>query len=192
MPHITIPSIGDIAMMASVTPAYMVKTLNPHAVVYEGLLDDETCDHIVEHLMYVEPYEYTGCGATTRECPELLHSLLEPIMQFTLDVNHEFWDFDVKTPGAWLQTYEAGGYYQLHSDAEIGQSRKLTTIALLSDPNDYEGGELRLIAYPIGYDLPRTRGTLVTFPAWLLHEVLPISSGLRQTINLGYWGPPFR
>ena len=190
----TIPKIEEIRKISDITPKYMYPQAIPHACVAEGALSDETCDAIIEEMNKLDPYGFHGCEATTRECTQPLHRCLSPITEFLLQSNSAFWRFelDEKNPAAWFQTYEAGEGYQVHRDGELGQQRKLTTVALLSSENQYEGGYLRLIPYPEYHTLPRTRGTMVTFPSWMLHDVTRVSNGVRQTINLGMFGPAFR
>lgn len=189
-----IPSLNDIKALAAITPKHMRPSINPSAVVLEGALTDEECDAIIAGFMFEEePYKHQACGAETREGRTPLRSSLNPIRHFAKEMNDIWWKFDLDDdPIAWLQTYEAGGVYQPHTDDEPSQSRKFTTIALLSHPAQYEGGQLRIVPYPHVYDIPKTRGTMVAFPSWMLHDVLPIEFGIRQTINMGFWGPPFR
>ncbi len=192
-PFYTYPDNQLIEQTAANTPEYMHPNEQPWAVVYEGLLSDAECDEIVRTQMKIEPYEFEHCGAVTRECNRPLHESLHPIWSFIHQMNDIFWDFDVDpTGGAWLQTYEAGGDYQLHMDGSIGQTRKLTAVAMLSKPEDYKGGDLCLHVVPNREVIPNTRGTICVFPHWLIHDVTPVTWGLRQTINLGLWGPPFK
>jgi PKHD-type hydroxylase len=79
-----------------------------------------------------------------------------------------------------------------YTQGAIGFSRKLTSVILLTDPSEYEGGALSLLIYPELIDIPKTRGTMVVFPSWLLHQVSPVENGIRQTLNVGFYGPPFR
>lgn len=188
----TIPATEYIDEVVKRTPSYMQPNISPNAIVGEGLLTDEQCDTIILEMSKLDSYNFTNCNAVTRECPRPLSSVLDPIVEFTRMVNEAAWEFVIDECGAWFQTYTSGMDYQIHTDATIGQTRKLTTVALLSDPSSYEGGLLRVIPYPAYEAIPRTRGTLVTFPGWMLHEVTPVHSGLRQTINLGIWGPPWR
>lgn len=163
----------------------------PYAVILEGILSDEVCDHISDSLSSLETYSFRACGAQTRECesdPSL--GPLESIARFT---NDTYWGYDLD-PGqhSWLQTYEAGNSYMRHFDGAPGQTRKLTAVLMLSDPAAYAGGDLEIFVVPTSIKIPRTRGTVVVFQPWLEHEVTPVSSGIRQTINMGFWGPEFR
>jgi predicted 2-oxoglutarate/Fe(II)-dependent dioxygenase YbiX len=40
--------------------------------------------------------------------------------------------------------------------------------------------------------MPRTRGTLVVFPGWTVHEVEPVTAGERWALIVNGWGPPLR
>jgi hypothetical protein len=189
----SVPSLEELKHIVTPVPMYMRPTLLPYFVVCEGALSNEICDSIIYTLMKEDGYRFEGCEAETRECSRPLHPVLNPIFQFTWSMNSIWWNFVLDNePGAWLQTYEVGDSYDTHTDGSLGQTRKLTTIALLSDPADYDGGQLRMIPYPEQHHIPKTRGTLCVFPPWMLHDVSPVERGLRQTINMGFWGPPFR
>lgn len=189
----SIPNSRYLRTAEEATPDYMYPSPNPLAIVWEGALSHEVCNAILDKYMDEEPYPFTGCDANTRECPRPLGSVLDPIRNFGLDVNDFWWKFYLgKNPGAWLQSYEVGDGYQLHMDGTIGQTRKLTVIALLTEPSNYEGGTLRVVSPPSEFDIPKTRGTMCVIPAWTLHDVTPVERGFRQTLNLGFYGPPFR
>lgn len=174
-------------------PDYMHPNSSPWFVVSEGHLTEQTCRDIQRAAFAVEPYTFEHCNASTREFAPPLDSIFDPISQFLLESNEAYWQYDLGDEGAaWLQTYFEGNDYQLHMDGAIGQVRKLTAVALLSDSNDYVGGDLHIHIPPNDLVVPRTKGTIVVFPFWVLHEVAPITRGMRQSVNLGYWGPPFK
>ena len=85
-----------------------------------------------------------------------------------------------------------GGGYGMDVDAVAGQTRKLTAVAMLTPPTEYAGGDLELHTPEETFLIPRTQGTIVVFQPWIHHQVTKIHSGVRQTINFGFWGPPFR
>jgi len=67
------------------------------------------------------------------------------------------------------------------------------TISLqLSGPDDYEGCELQVRAGNKIDVAPKERGTLIAFPANVLHQVTPIRSGLRRSLVVWAVGPEFR
>lgn len=194
----TIPNQDVINLKKKLLPSYMYPTGQPAAVMFVGFLSDDECDAIIEHGEQITPYKTKGCRAVTREYPappRLLPAELHYISQVGLYANEVYWGFDIRrtSTSAWLQTYDPPGDYHIHTDAAIGQSRKLTAVALLTDPSKYEGADLQLHNWQGKPDvIDRTRGTVVVFPGWTVHEVTEITWGHRQTINMGWWGPPFK
>lgn len=63
--------------------------------------------------------------------------------------------------------------------------RKINLSLQLSDPNDYEGGDLVID----GYVSSREFGTGIFFPANVFHEVTPITRGARTSLIGHSWGP---
>lgn len=186
------PPLFELKLRASETPEYMVPSELPYAVALEGALTDRECDKIQSEFMELEPYSVPHCNAVTREKIGHAYSL-DLVYAFSKSVNEMYWKYDLNPQtAAWMQTYGAGNDYQLHMDGSPGQTRKLTAVVMLTDPGLYSGGELVLLAQPAEYIVPKTRGTIVFFPHWLLHRVDPVTRGMRQTINLGYWGPSFK
>jgi hypothetical protein len=176
------------------TAQWMYPNDTPWIAFEEGVLTQEQCVDILRFMFSEEEYQFPHCNARTRECPRPLNTIFDPIAQFLLQANEEFWNYklDVASAGAWMQTYFPGDNYQAHMDGLIGQTRKLTAVAMLTDPSKYEGGDLEIYIPPNRFAVPNTIGSIVVFPHWVIHEVMPIKSGVRQTINLGFWGPPFR
>jgi hypothetical protein len=189
----TLPEMPELSVVASQVEPYMRPNTLPTAVVAEGYLSAEECGSIQQQMATISPYNFKKCNATTRQAPRPLPRVFDPLIQFTLGINNMFWDFNLdEEPAAWMQTYQEGNDYDLHSDGSLGQSRKLTAVLLLSPPKQYVGGELEISATPAKYRVPRTQGTVVVFPGWVLHRVLKVTAGQRRTINLGFWGPPFK
>jgi PKHD-type hydroxylase len=63
-------------------------------------------------------------------------------------------------------------------------------IAFLTPPDEYEGGELML--KPAQYTVPQPQGALVIFPAWIPHEVKPVTAGIRRSLVTWVIGPCVR
>ena len=91
-----------------------------------------------------------------------------------------------------------GGHFDWHKDYgrdpgdPAREPRKLTLSLQLSDPSGYEGCELQVRAGNKIDVAPKARGTLVAFPANVLHQVTPILSGVRKTLVVWAVGPDFR
>lgn len=187
----TFPTLKQLEERAAKTPKFMRPNTMPIAVCIEGLLSDAECDDIVNMMKMVPPHSFGGCDAETREVE--FDPSLEVIEAAARWINDTYWTFLLDSgQRSFCQTYTTGDRYQRHMDGSPGQSRKLTAVALLSAPHEYEGGTLRLFYTPAIFPVPRTRGTVVVFPSWLEHEVTHVTRGRRQTVNMGFWGPPFR
>lgn len=90
-------------------------------------------------------------------------------------------------------TYPTGGFFDWHIDLGHGNeaTRKISISVQLTDPADYEGGELHIVSHE--KPLPRgAAGTLVAFPAHLAHRVLAIQRGEREALVAWVHGPSFR
>jgi PKHD-type hydroxylase len=90
-----------------------------------------------------------------------------------------------------LAEYTQGDEYIWHLD--LGSQRlrrKLSASVQLSDSTDYDGGDLEFWNTETA---PRTQGTLIVFPSYLLHRVTPVTRGTR--LSLVAWAigeEPFR
>ena len=83
------------------------------------------------------------------------------------------------------------GKYGKHTDGVIHRTRKLSFSVLLSDPEEYEGGDL-LVWQSNGYfTMPKKKGTIVFFPAYTEHEVTPVTKGIRRSLVGWIHGPHF-
>lgn len=83
-----------------------------------------------------------------------------------------------------ISRYEPGMYYGQHVDkAMIKNTRTDIAFTLfLSDPDSYEGGELAISKYD-GEDLIKLpAGDAYIYPADSIHQVLPLTSGVRIAI----------
>ncbi len=114
--------------------------------------------------------------------------------------------------------YGPGQFYSWHNDAGIAGAykpqsvgnrqeglandflnenielvRKLSFVLQLSDPDDYEGGNLQLLDEGgASYFAPRKRGTIILFDSRTQHRVLPVKSGLRKSIVGWTVGPRWK
>jgi PKHD-type hydroxylase len=90
-------------------------------------------------------------------------------------------------------TYDAKdqGHYMWHTD--VGSTtRKLSITFQMTDPADYDGGDLEMNAFGVVDKCPRERGTLVLFPSYHVHRVTPVTRGTRSALVAWIVGPPFR
>lgn len=116
--------------------------------------------------------------------------------------------------------YQEGEYYSWHNDAGLGQSyklfgerssgvtqevvhdflskeceyvRKLSVVVQLSDPDEYEGGNLQIMDDCGKYYIaPRNRGSVIIFDSRSQHRVLKVKKGLRKSLVAWVVGPRWK
>ncbi len=93
-----------------------------------------------------------------------------------------------------LTKYTEGDFFDWHLDFGAGEisARKLSVTVQLSDPDEYEGGDLQFMINQKIVTAPRTKGTVIVFPSFIMHRVTPITKGIRQSIVGWVSGPPYR
>ena len=89
--------------------------------------------------------------------------------------------------------YAPGDFYDWHLD--IGKadtsSRKLSLSVQLTDPENYDGGELLIHGYENEKPVKEI-GSVIVFPSYLSHCVNSVTSGTRWSLVAWVHGPPFR
>lgn len=139
----------------------------------------ETRDSKVGFLF---PGEYTGW-------------IFANLTQHLIAINQQFFGFELTgfEQGLQFTEYTAPGqHYDWHTDRGMNIGiRKLSIVLQLSDPSDYEGGDLIL---QTGQEetMPRDRGTMIVFPSWTLHKVTPVTAGTRYSLVAWVSGPAFK
>ena len=96
--------------------------------------------------------------------------------------------------------YHTGGHQRYHTDIRYNFDpgyimegfRKMTTILMLSDPSEYEGGELQTMNSKEPSIIDKKKGLIAAFPGWALHRVTPVTSGIRKTLVVWIAGPQFK
>jgi len=124
------------------------------------------------------------------------------------------WNFDWNwSESCQFTKYKKGQYYHWHTDSwgnvynnpeninTHGKIRKLSVTCTLSDPSEYEGGELEF-----NFNNPQhskrknikkcteilPKGSLVVFPSFVWHRVRPVKSGTRYSLVIWNLGYPFK
>ena len=98
--------------------------------------------------------------------------------------------------GFQFSKYKIDGHYDWHVDTQnnpaSGLFRKLSFVLMLSNPDDYEGGDFLIC--PDGNNEKATRlrlnkGDLLVFYSHIAHKVCPVTSGDRYTLVTWALGP---
>ena len=116
------------------------------------------------------------------------------------EINSQFFRFDLtgfyEPAQLGLYTADKQSYYGWHTDASASDRRtprKLSMVLMLSDPSEFEGGELQIKPYSDNLiNLEQKKGRAWFFPSYVLHRVTPVTKGIRRTLVLWVGGPEFR
>jgi PKHD-type hydroxylase len=188
-------------------------TLSGALVAWQGLFSNAELDGIVRlgDALALEKAELSGGGlgydniratqvawVPRGPATETLYRRLE---EAVLELNARFFRFDLSALAMFqyaLYGGPEGGHFDWHKDYGRDPSdpaqepRKLTLSLQLSETSDYEGCDLQVRAGNQIDTAPRMRGSLVAFPANVLHQVTPIRSGTRRALVVWAVGPEFR
>jgi PKHD-type hydroxylase len=86
-----------------------------------------------------------------------------------------------------FNSYAGGEHYGLHVDGAVrrlpGSALSLRTdvssTLFLSDPEDYDGGELVVVDTYGSHEVKLPAGDLILYPSTSLHQVMPVTRGAR-------------
>ena len=128
-----------------------------------------------------------------KEMPEMY----DQVNVFIQKANRNHFGFDniQITENAQFTEYPEGGFYDWHMDSDVNMQheppvRKISMTVLLSPENQFEGGDLELMAP--GKYAKLKQGHAICFASFLNHRVAPVTRGVRQSLVMWFGGTPFR
>ena len=113
-------------------------------------------------------------------------------------LNAQFFGFDLH---GFVEDFQFGeyhsqdeGHYTWHVDmsATSAAPRKFSIVLQLTDPAEYDGGELQTLIGPTEQSVDRKKGLIAAFPSWALHRVTPVTRGVRHSLVAWTCGPSFK
>jgi PKHD-type hydroxylase len=125
------------------------------------------------------------------------------------------WNFEFSwSESCQFTKYKQDQYYDWHCDSWDrpygedfnnpnlrGKIRKLSVTCNLTDPSEYEGGELEFDYRNLDPDKPanikiceeiKPQGSIVVFPSHVWHRVKPVTKGTRYSLVIWSCGYPFK
>lgn len=178
---------------------------------WEGAFTDQELNWLQQKAREANQKAQVGGGGVGGVNPDIRRSALnwmpntpdttwvfEKLAHAVSSLNAQYFRFDLTGFGEPIQLthYDSSehGMYGWHVDfGKTGPSRKLSVVMQLSDPSEYEGGNLEL--QPHGKEIikiKKQRGLVVAFPSWTLHQVTPVTQGNRQSLVSWITGPAFK
>jgi len=136
-----------------------------------------------------------------------LYNLLFPFVQTANQQSNWKFGFDWAEPIQFTR-YKKDQHYDWHNDfigsqnlgnlKSHGKIRKLSLVASLSDPKDYEGGDFQFqfrnsIDPTEEKTVPQItpKGSIVVFPSYIWHKVKPVTKGTRYSLVMWVRGWPY-
>jgi PKHD-type hydroxylase len=125
--------------------------------------------------------------------------LYDKLMNMALEANNSLWHFDLISVDEKIQYTEyydtADGHYTWHQDIGGGSAskRKISITVQLSDPEEYEGGDLEM--WQGGEAIVKSErgaGVVFIFPSYMMHRVTKVTKGTRRSFVLWVGGQHYR
>jgi PKHD-type hydroxylase len=183
------------------------------------VVPSEACDHIIEmHKKDLKPAKIINqakdqeksivpSNAIRKSSTAWVtdFEIKENILNIAHSYNQNFFNFDLyqnQNPDIQFTQYHEldQDHYNWHIDCATGEEftysqRKLSFILNLTDPEEYEGGDVIFKVSSrdeIPSEIIKKKGTVIVFPSFLLHKVTPVTKGCRNSLVTWLWGPSFR
>ena len=185
--------------------------LTPHAtrfepwVWWEGAFTEQELDWLQNRAKQAEQTARVG-GGVNQEIRRSQVSWLPntddtkwvfvKFAEVAASINAQYYRFDLTGFGDQLQltnyNQSENGMYGWHQDYGTGISRKLSMAMQLTDPSEYEGGNLQVMTGGESQNVRKQRGLIAIFPSYTVHQVTPVTQGSRQSLVAWVSGPAFK
>jgi Rps23 Pro-64 3,4-dihydroxylase Tpa1-like proline 4-hydroxylase len=186
-----------------------LRSIMPPYLVLHDLLEQETVDRLLEHALAREAaFAPTGVGRSKKDAvkPEIRISVatrdlgpFKPILKSKVlglvpGLVAQLRTTPLQDPKLELQlvAHNDGAFYRRHIDTQTASDRDGIRVLsgvyyFYAEPRAFTGGALRL--YAIGgsrdenfIDIEPVRNSLLVFPSWAPHEVMPVSCPSKRFI----------
>ena len=166
----------------------LIRKIGDNLAIGEGTIGGETSTTDTE--VRQSKVGWIACTSETQFIYDRLGYVLRMI-------NGEYFNFDMY---GFVEDFQYTVYtsnsdhYSWHIDkGNLNSSpRKISMVLQLSDPSEYEGGELEFQFGPSATVAQKKQGKIHAFPSWILHRVTPVTRGTRKTLVIWAAGPKFR
>ena len=132
---------------------------------------------------------------------DLQKVIIYRLKEIFIEENKKYkFDLDYSSINVQYTKYQEGGYYGWHTDDDVNDTHKLhqnvrkLSITAVLNVGSYAGGDLQLVLNR--QKNPRTMsiefGDVIVFPSFTLHQITPITKGIRHSLISWVSGPPWR
>ena len=193
-----------------------IANLNKYSIVNYGLVENAFSEKEIKDIIFTgESFNLSKARLSNREITDNYHEVRESkvswiklqednswifdkLMGIINSANSDIFNFNIVGFSEPLQytVYEGENksHFESHVDYIGGTSapRKLSLVMQLSDPSEYEGGDLLIHVGHEPIKIKKKKGNIVIFPSFVLHKVTPVTSGIRKTLVAWSTGPAFK
>ncbi len=158
------------------------------ATAKEALLVGKNSDHNLRRAELIWLDEVEGMGW-----------VMDRLIKLVRASNADMFDFDLRefaeSPQVARYSTANDGHFAWHSDigdGPLARKRKLTLVVQLSKEGSYDGGNLEVMPSAHIVAANRSQGSVTIFPSFQLHQVTPMTHGIRHSLTVWAHGPAFR
>jgi len=135
--------------------------------------------------------------STKQEIIKELDALGNIFINVMNDINNNFFQYNLTTLEMIQYTKYYGnvkGHYDWHNDHPMFNTpenniRKLSISLLLSDPDEFTGGNFCIQTHKEPDTIELKQGQAIIFPSPIMHKVSPVESGVRESLVCWSRGP---
>tara|TARA_B100000287_G_C20583006_1_gene761150 strand:- start:434 stop:1024 length:591 start_codon:yes stop_codon:yes gene_type:complete len=175
-------------------PFYVIGLSDEAITEIEDYLATLTPDQWLHHQTdYGDQKNFRLCDI---HCP-IADSVVAEIGGSIFETINKKYEFDIELYEFQILKYGPGGNFNWHCDYGIAPNkkvwRKLSLSVQLSDPKDYEGGELIIVDYVNRHcQIPKSKGASIVFDSRCPHKAEPVTKGERLVLVGWASGPKLR
>ena len=123
--------------------------------------------------------------------------IYQKLTELILVVNERCYKYDLTyLEDLQFTVYNEGHFCNKHIDSasniNLHSPRKLSFTLQLSDPQEYEGGDVILLTSNEPRKIKKERGIITFFPSNTLHEVTTVTKGIRKSLVGWVHGPNWK
>ena len=182
-------------------------------VYYIDVIPKKLIDIMVEEVMKIEKndanFEQSGIGGNDTWFDSKIrnskihwwydsHWACSIISHYIGLANRQYWEYDLNIlQSIQVSSYGEGCHYSWHSDygtsKDGNMTRKLSASILITDPSEYEGGDLEFVDYHNNIiQSPKQMGSVIVFDSRVPHRVTPVTKGKRVSLVTWMLGPKLK
>jgi PKHD-type hydroxylase len=172
-------------------------------VSYNNVFTKNECNEIINYSNnYIENHT-SDIEIKIKMCYLLpdkkINFIYDRIRKLVTETNMNIWNYNLYDFGEPIKFLEYNEKYNSHLKIhnDIGNVRgwesfrKLTIIVQLTDENTYEDCNLMIQNGDKLVTTNKNQGSIIIFPSFMMHQVTPITKGIRHSLVLWAYGSPF-